>query len=100
MCETSAQAHVFPVLKSVISGVTVTLEVSFERFQEIDRYLLRTRSVVIMEEEQARHRRSYYPDILLCCLVPVMVYDRESGFIHLYVVRGEDFPFEFKVKRS
>ena len=53
-----------------------------------------------MEEEQARHRRSYYPDILLCCLVPVMVYDRESGFIHLYVVRGEDFLFEFKVKRS
>ena len=30
----------------------------------------------------------------------VMVYDRESGFIHLYVVRGEDFLFEFKVKRS
>mgnify|MGYP007025033621 FL=1 len=100
MCETSAQAHVLPVLKSVISGVAVTLEVSFERFQKIDRHLLRTRSVGIMEEEQARHRRSYYPDILLCRLMPVMVYDRESGFIHLYVVRGEDFLFEFKVKRS
>ena len=78
MCETSAQAHVLPVLKSVISGVAVTLEVSFERFQKIDRHLLRTRSVGIMEEEQARHRRSYYPDILLCRLMPVMVYDREN----------------------
>ena len=86
----NTQVFYFKNATATLSSFTKPQEtLSFERFQKIDRHLLRTRSVGIMEEEQARHRRSYYPDILICRLMPVMVYDRESGFIHLYVVRGE-----------
>ena len=40
MCETATQAHVLSILKGVINGMAVTLEISFEVFQKPDRNFL------------------------------------------------------------
>ena len=96
------QPHVRVGLEGcLIACKTVTLKIYLEVILICQGFDNRSgpRSSVVMEYGQFFHNRPYHPEIFLVGPVLFPVDDRNCSLVRLYIVAGEDFPFEFFIQR-
>jgi len=102
MYQTIEQPHVGIGLEGCfIACKTVALKITLEVILICQGFDDRSgpRSFIVMEDDQFLHDRPYHPEIFLVGPVLFPVDDRNGSLVRLYIVIGEDFPFEFFIQR-